>query len=211
MKGSRRTVAVVWGPIVLSVMTAIVAAPAAAAGAAAEEAAPTAMRAADMSITAVEPVTTSPAAVAPSWRVTPYAILPISPARRYEVRQGGLTTAWPPTRIHDSYGVPMRIYDGVKRYHPVGGADDGGRGDDQCQPGSGDQERTSSHPLLLPSRAWASELCASVRLGGRDGSCDGRGSRICAMDPDRNGEAPRPTGNVGRGAGCDDLTPVIVA
>jgi hypothetical protein len=35
------------------------------------------------------------------------------------VRQGGLTTAWPPTRIHDSYGVPMRIYDGVKRYHPV--------------------------------------------------------------------------------------------
>jgi|RhiMethySRZTD1v2_1073278.scaffolds.fasta_scaffold193557_2 D-glucuronyl C5-epimerase C-terminus len=120
MKGSRRTVAVVWGPIFLSVMTASLAAPAPAAGAAADEAAPPAMRAAEMSLSAVEPVTTPPAALAPSWRVTPYAILPISPARRYEVRQGGLTTAWPPTRIHDSYGVPMRIYDGVKRYHPVG-------------------------------------------------------------------------------------------
>ena len=120
MKGSRRTVAVVWGPIFLSVMTASLAAPAPAAGAAADEAAPQAMRAAEMSISAVEPVTTPPAALAPRWRVTPYAILPISPARRYEVRQGGLTTAWPPTRIHDSYGVPMRIYDGVKRYHPVG-------------------------------------------------------------------------------------------
>ena len=66
--------------------------------------------------------TISPAAttVAPRWRVTAFPILRISPYRRFEVRIGGLTTAWPPTRVHDRYGVPMRIIGGVRRYHPVG-------------------------------------------------------------------------------------------
>ena len=119
MKGSRRATAVIWGPILLSVVTAVVCPPTHARASSAEAIAPTVARLSHMTISAIEPLDTQSAATAPAWRVAPYAIRPISPARRFEVRQGGLTTAWPPTRIHDRYGVPMRIYDGVKRYHPV--------------------------------------------------------------------------------------------
>jgi hypothetical protein len=113
------TIAVV-GAISLSVLTSMFVPPGRASAAPVTDPTPRIEANGGMSVSAVEPVTAEPAATSvPSWRVTPYAILSISPAVRFEVRQGGLTTAWPPTRIHDSYGVPMRIYDGVKRYHPV--------------------------------------------------------------------------------------------
>jgi D-glucuronyl C5-epimerase-like protein len=113
------TIAVV-GAISLSVLTSMFVPPGRASAAPVTDPTPRIEANGGMSVSAVEPVTAEPAAASvPSWRVSPYAILSISPAVRFEVRQGGLTTAWPPTRIHDSYGVPMRIYDGVKRYHPV--------------------------------------------------------------------------------------------
>ncbi len=60
------------------------------------------------------------AAATVPWRTNPFTIRSLSPERRFELRDGTVTTLWPPTRVHDRYGVPMRIIDGVRRYHPVG-------------------------------------------------------------------------------------------
>jgi hypothetical protein len=54
------------------------------------------------------------------WRTILFTIRTLSVNERYELRDGKVTTAWPPTRIHDSYGVPMRLINGYRRYHPVG-------------------------------------------------------------------------------------------
>jgi hypothetical protein len=48
-----------------------------------------------------------------------FRIRTLTPAERYEVRER-ISTAWPPTAVHDRYGVPMRIYSGRRHYHPVG-------------------------------------------------------------------------------------------
>ena len=62
----------------------------------------------------------SVASTAVPWRAIPFTIRDLTPNERYELRDGRVTTAWPPTRIHDSYGVPMRIINGYRRYHPLG-------------------------------------------------------------------------------------------
>jgi D-glucuronyl C5-epimerase C-terminus len=62
----------------------------------------------------------SVASVAILWRTYDYTIRTLTPKERFELRDGKVTTAWPPTRIHDRYGVPMRIIDGQRRYHPLG-------------------------------------------------------------------------------------------
>jgi hypothetical protein len=54
------------------------------------------------------------------WRLTKYTIVTLPPDQRFELRDGKVTTAWPPTRLHDRYGVPMRMMNGVRRYHPIG-------------------------------------------------------------------------------------------
>lgn len=54
------------------------------------------------------------------WRTIEFSIRTLSAERRFELRDGKLTTAWPPTNVHDQYGVPMRIINGYRRYHPVG-------------------------------------------------------------------------------------------
>jgi D-glucuronyl C5-epimerase C-terminus len=59
------------------------------------------------------------AVAAAPWRVSAFRIRTLTPAERYEVR-GRISTAWPPTAIHDRFGVPMRIYGGRRHYHPVG-------------------------------------------------------------------------------------------
>jgi len=106
MKGNGHTVTEVWRPLFLASVIAITIVP-------------TAKAATPADGPAVSSLAAAGTASSPPWRVTPYAIRPISPAVRFEVRHRGLTTAWPPTAIHDRYGVPMRNYDGVKRYHPV--------------------------------------------------------------------------------------------
>ena len=58
-------------------------------------------------------------AAATPWRSTSFTIRTLSPETRFELRDGKVTTAWPPTRIHDRYGVPMRIINGHRRYHPI--------------------------------------------------------------------------------------------
>jgi hypothetical protein len=60
------------------------------------------------------------ASVAVRWRTSDYTIRTLTPKERFELRDGKVTTAWPPTRIHDRYGIPMRIIDGQRRYHPLG-------------------------------------------------------------------------------------------
>ncbi|HET8786277.1 MAG TPA: D-glucuronyl C5-epimerase family protein [Candidatus Limnocylindrales bacterium] len=106
MKGKRHSALTLWRPAVLaSVVSIAVVMPA--------------RGAAPLDEPTVPSLAMTSQSSGPPWRVTPFAIRSISPAVRFEVRQRGLTTAWPPTVIHDSYGVPMRIYDGVKRYHPV--------------------------------------------------------------------------------------------
>ena len=60
------------------------------------------------------------AASTPAYRVIPFNIRTLTLKERFELRDGTVTTAWPPTRIHDAYGVPMRIINGYRRYHPVG-------------------------------------------------------------------------------------------
>jgi len=60
------------------------------------------------------------ASAAVRWRTSAYTIRTLTPKERFELRDGRVTTAWPPTRIHDRYGVPMRIIDGQRRYHPLG-------------------------------------------------------------------------------------------
>jgi hypothetical protein len=59
------------------------------------------------------------AATTVPWRVSAYRIRTLTAAERYEVR-GRISTAWPPSAIHDRFGVPMRIYGGRRHYHPVG-------------------------------------------------------------------------------------------
>lgn len=59
-------------------------------------------------------------AASPPWRTISFTIRTLSPERRFELRDGKVTTAWPPTKIHDRFGVPMRIINGYRRYHPVG-------------------------------------------------------------------------------------------
>jgi hypothetical protein len=54
------------------------------------------------------------------WRTVAFRIQDLTPATRYEFRDRHLTATWPPSRIHDRYGVPMRIIGGYRRYHPVG-------------------------------------------------------------------------------------------
>jgi hypothetical protein len=54
------------------------------------------------------------------WRTVSLTIRDLTPAERFELRDRNLTTAWPPTAVHDRYGVPMRIINGYRRYHPVG-------------------------------------------------------------------------------------------
>lgn len=58
-------------------------------------------------------------AAATPWRSMSFRIRTLSPETRFELRDGKVTTAWPPTRIHDRYGVPMRIINGYRRYHPI--------------------------------------------------------------------------------------------
>jgi hypothetical protein len=106
MEANRHRVAQIWRPMLLACVVAMAIVPPVKAAALAE----------GPPIPSIGPAGTTSS---PPWRGTAYAIRSISPAVRFEVRQGGLTTAWPPTKIHDIYGVPMRIYDGVKRYHPV--------------------------------------------------------------------------------------------
>jgi hypothetical protein len=62
----------------------------------------------------------SAASTAVRWRTVPFTIRTLTVNERFELRDSRITTAWPPTRIHDSYGVPMRIINGYRRYHPVG-------------------------------------------------------------------------------------------
>ena len=62
----------------------------------------------------------SVALVAVPWRTIPFTIRTLSADERFELRDGNVTTAWPPTRIHDRHGVPMRIINGYRRYHPLG-------------------------------------------------------------------------------------------
>lgn len=54
------------------------------------------------------------------WRTVSFTIRSLAPAERFELRDPRLTTAWPLTTVHDRYGVPMRIINGYRRYHPVG-------------------------------------------------------------------------------------------
>lgn len=60
------------------------------------------------------------AAVSVPWRTIPFTIRSLPPERRFELRDGTVSTRWPPTRVHDRFGVPMRIINGYRRYHPVG-------------------------------------------------------------------------------------------
>ena len=60
------------------------------------------------------------ASTAVPWRTVPFTIRALTVNERYELRDGRVTTAWPPTKIHDRYGVPMRIINGYRRYHPLG-------------------------------------------------------------------------------------------
>ena len=62
----------------------------------------------------------SAAGTAVRWRTIPFTIRTLTLNERFELRDGTVTTAWPPSRIHDSYGVPMRIISGHRRYHPLG-------------------------------------------------------------------------------------------
>jgi hypothetical protein len=70
------------------------------------------------------PVIQQPAAAAVTavvpWRTTQFTIRTLAPDKRFELRDGSVTTRWPPTSVHDRYGVPMRIINGIRRYHPVG-------------------------------------------------------------------------------------------
>jgi D-glucuronyl C5-epimerase C-terminus len=63
------------------------------------------------------PVLTS---VAVPWQSTSFTIRDLAPAHRFEIVHRQPSTAWPPTAVHDSHGVPMRIIGGYRRYHPVG-------------------------------------------------------------------------------------------
>jgi hypothetical protein len=49
-----------------------------------------------------------------------FTIRTVTPERRFEIVNPGLSTVWPPTPVHDAQGVPMRIINGYRRYHPVG-------------------------------------------------------------------------------------------
>jgi hypothetical protein len=62
----------------------------------------------------------SVAAISVSYRVIPFTIRTLTLRERFELRDGRVTTAWPPSRIHDRFGVPMRIINGYRRYHPLG-------------------------------------------------------------------------------------------
>ena len=53
------------------------------------------------------------------WRSMSFTIRTLSPEARFELRDGKVTTDWPPTKIHDRYGIPMRLIDGSRRYHPL--------------------------------------------------------------------------------------------
>ena len=55
-----------------------------------------------------------------AWRMISFRIRTLTPETRFELRDGKVTTAWPPTKVHDRYGVPMRILNGSRRYHPLG-------------------------------------------------------------------------------------------
>src|SRR5215207_10373195 len=54
------------------------------------------------------------AVAAVPWRLTKYTIVTLPPEQRFELRDGRVTTAWPPTPLHDRNGVPMRIMNGVR-------------------------------------------------------------------------------------------------
>jgi hypothetical protein len=58
--------------------------------------------------------------VAVPWQSTSFTIRDLTPAQRFEIVHRQPSTAWPPTAVHDSYGVPMCIIGGYRRYHPVG-------------------------------------------------------------------------------------------
>lgn len=60
------------------------------------------------------------ATVSVPWRTIPFTIRTLPPERRFELRDGTVSTRWPPTKVHDRFGVPMRIINGYRRYHPVG-------------------------------------------------------------------------------------------
>jgi hypothetical protein len=71
---------------------------------------------------ATAPAVTAPtlASVTVPWRTMSFTIRTLTPTERFRIGDRNLTTAWPPTAIHDRYGVPMRIINGYRRYHPVG-------------------------------------------------------------------------------------------
>jgi hypothetical protein len=67
------------------------------------------------------PATAAASALHPiPWRASRFAIRDLDADTRFEFRDRRVTTAWPPSRIHDRYGVPMRVINGHRRYHPVG-------------------------------------------------------------------------------------------
>jgi D-glucuronyl C5-epimerase C-terminus len=68
----------------------------------------------------VRALQTAASAASVPWRTIEFTIRTLAPEKRFELRDGTLSTKWPPTSIHDRYGVPMRIINGYRRYHPVG-------------------------------------------------------------------------------------------